>query len=95
MTTLLLAAPGGSSTPPGERTAATEGASPRTLYISLGADGTFKAGTCSHCILERGRPRSAWNADGDRDLDFARETLLAELATLGVQILERQAYVCP
>ena len=67
-----------------------------TLYISLGPEGTFKAGTCAHCVIqERGRPARAWDADGDRDLDFARDQLFAELAALGVVLTNRQAYVCP
>jgi hypothetical protein len=67
-----------------------------TVYISLGPEGTFKAGTCAHCVIqERGRPARAWDADGDRDLDFARDQLFAELAALGVVLTNRQAYVCP
>jgi hypothetical protein len=69
---------------------------PCTVYISLGPEGTFKAGTCAHCVIqERGRPARAWDADGDRDLDFARDQLFAELAALGVVLTNRQAYVCP
>jgi hypothetical protein len=69
---------------------------PCTVYISLGPGGTFKAGTCAHCVIqERGRPARAWDADGDRDLDFARDRLFAELAALGVVLTNRQAYVCP
>lgn len=94
--TSLLAAPGSASSPPGTPGETTEGACPRTLYITLGPTGEFKVGTCPHCVIsERERPSRAWSADGDRDLDFARDTLFAELAALGIQIVERQAYVCP
>ncbi|HEX7735503.1 MAG TPA: hypothetical protein VF458_11600, partial [Ktedonobacteraceae bacterium] len=73
-----------------------QGNHPRTLYIRLGPDGAFKAGTCSHCVIwENGRPARAWSPEGDRELDFARDQLLAELAELGVQVTERHAYVCP
>lgn len=35
---------------------------PGTLYITLGPDGAFKAGTCSHCVIEeQGRPARAWD----------------------------------
>ena len=96
MPRLLLAAPGGSGSPPGERSEVMESIPPRTLYITLGLDGAFKAGTCAHCVvLERGRPHRAWDADGDRELDFERDTLLATLAELGVEIVARQSYICP
>lgn len=32
---------------------------------------------------------------GDTDLDFDRDTLFAHLAALGIQIIDREAYVCP
>lgn len=94
---LLLAALGDAGTPPEQPPPdVSQGLGPLTLYIGLGPDGAFKAGTCAHCVVEeRGRPARAWNADGDRDLDFDRERLLAELADLGVQITDRRAYVCP
>lgn len=67
-----------------------------TLYITLGLDGSFKAGTCRHCVVyEHGRPDRASDAQGDADLDFARDTLFGYLAELGVQITDRRAYVCP
>lgn len=69
---------------------------PAVLYISLGPDGSFKIGTCSHCVIdEQGRPERAWDADGDRELDFDRDTLFAHLADLGIVLTNRQAYVCP
>ena len=67
-----------------------------TLYITLGLDGSFKAGTCRHCVVyEHKRPDRAWDAKGDSDLDFARDTLFGHLAELGVQITDRRAFVCP
>jgi hypothetical protein len=69
---------------------------PSILYISLGPDGAFKAGTCEHCVIhEQGRPERAWDADGDRELDFDRDLLFAELAELGIVFTNRQAYICP
>jgi hypothetical protein len=96
---ILLDAPTsltGAEHPPARPELVAQGKGPRTLYITLGPAGSFKAGTCAHCVIyEHGRPARAWDADGDRDLDFDRETLLAELAALGVQITDRHAYVCP
>jgi hypothetical protein len=67
-----------------------------TLYIILGADGSFKAGTCHQCVVcEQARPERAWKAEDDAQLDFERDTLFGYLAELGVQITERHAYVCP
>lgn len=66
------------------------------LYITLGPAGSFKAGTCSHCVIEeQGRPGRAWDANGDMELDFDRDTLFAYLADLGIVLTNRQAYVCP
>lgn len=93
---LLAASTGAAAPPPAEPTPILQEESPRTLYIALGPDGSFKAGTCAHCVIEeRERPARAWEADGDRALDFDRESLLAELAALGVQLTNRRAYVCP
>lgn len=67
-----------------------------TLYILLGPDGALKIGTCAHCVLEeQGRPERSWDANGDADLDFDRETLFASLAELGIVLTNRQAYICP
>jgi hypothetical protein len=69
---------------------------PSTLYITLGPDGALKMGTCAHCVIEeRERPDRAWDAEGDRDLDFDRDRLFAYLADLGIVLTNRQAYVCP
>jgi hypothetical protein len=69
---------------------------PEVLYLTLGPDGSLKVGTCEHCVIEeRGRPERAWDADGDNELDFDRDTLFAYLADLGVVLTNRQAYVCP
>lgn len=69
---------------------------PPILYITLGSNGSLKAGTCEHCVVyEQGRPQRAWDADGDRELDFDRDTLFAYLAELGIVLTDRQAYVCP
>ncbi len=65
------------------------------LYIVLEA-GTLTVGTCEHCVVrEHGRPDRAWNPDGDTDLDFNRDELIARLAALGVQVAITQEYVCP
>lgn len=69
---------------------------PTALYITLSPEHTVKMGTCEHCvIIERGRPERAWDAAGDQDLDFDRDTLFFHLAALGIQITDRCAYVCP
>ena len=69
---------------------------PGVLYITLGPDGALKVGTCEHCVVEeRGRPGRAWDADGDKELEFDRDTLFANLADLGVVLTNRHAYVCP
>ena len=65
------------------------------LHVVLEA-GTIKIGTCEHCVVrEHGRPDRAWNPDGDRELDFNRDELIARLATLGVQVEITEEYVCP
>lgn len=33
--------------------------------------------------------------DGDKELDFDRDTLFTHLADLGIVLINRQAYVCP
>lgn len=82
--------------PPGSFAQVAQGHQPSTLYITLGIDGTLKVGTCSHCVIEeRGRPERAWDADGDKELDFDRDQLFAHLADLGIVLTNRQAYVCP
>lgn len=88
--------PKGAGMPPqGDAHMAPEGPS-CIVYISLELGGAFKAGTCEHCVVyEHGRPPRAWDADGDRDLDFARDRLFAELAELGIVFTNRQAYICP
>jgi hypothetical protein len=66
------------------------------LYITISPEGTIKAGTCDHCVIrEQGRPERAWNPDGDRELDFDRDRLIAQLAHLGVVVHIEQEYVCP
>lgn len=75
-----------SSTPAGQ---------PAELHVVL-EQGILKIGTCFHCVVkEPGRPDRAWNADGDKELDFDRDQLLAHLATLGVTTEITQEYVCP
>lgn len=65
------------------------------LHVFL-AQGTLKIGTCEHCVVhEPGRPARAWNANGDAELDFDRDALLAALARLGVQTTVLEEYVCP
>src|SRR5258708_38029044 len=90
------ALPTGVDVPPRDGSPVVEEWAPRTLYITLGPEGAFKAGTCAHCVIEEhGRPERAWDADGDSELDFDRDTLLAHLEELGVVLTHRQAYVCP
>jgi hypothetical protein len=68
----------------------------RLLYIDLAPDGSLKIGTCEHCVVqEAGRPTRAWDPQGDAELDFDRDGLLATLASLGVQAEVHQQYVCP
>ena len=65
------------------------------LHIVL-EQGMLKMGTCFHCVVkEPGRPDRAWEPDGDKELDFDRDELLARLATLGVSTEITQEYVCP
>ncbi len=43
---------------------------PGELHIVL-ENGLLKIGTCEHCVVrEHGRPAMAWDADGDKELDF-------------------------
>jgi len=82
--------------PPQNEVPATLVQEPHTLYITLGPEGTFKVGTCGHCVIEEhGRPPHAWDADGDNALDFDRDALFAHLADLGIVFTNRQTYVCP
>ncbi len=68
---------------------------PGELHIVL-ENGLLKIGTCEHCVVrEHGRPDRAWNADGDKELDFDRDQLLARLAAFGVTTEIIQEYVCP
>ncbi len=66
------------------------------LYVTVSRAGDLKAGTCDHCVIrEQGRPERAWEPDGDRELDFDRDALIARLARLGVVVRIDQEYVCP
>jgi hypothetical protein len=65
------------------------------LFLCLDPDGSLKMGTCEHCVVEQGRPKRAWDANGDADLDFDRDRFLAEMKTLGVEIEILQEYICP
>jgi hypothetical protein len=66
------------------------------LHLLLSPDGEIKVGTCQHCVIhEQGRPERAWDADGDRELDFDRDELLARLAAFGVVATVVEEYVCP
>ena len=68
----------------------------QSLHLKIGRDGSLKIGTCEHCVIEEpGRPDRAWNPDGDRELDFDRDTLIEQLRTLGVYVDITQEYVCP
>lgn len=68
---------------------------PQQLYITL-ENGHLKIGTCLHCVVhEQGRPERAWDPNGDRELDFPRDQLIAELAQRGVRVEIVEEYVCP
>lgn len=68
----------------------------QALYVTISPEGSLKIGTCDHCVIqEPGRPERAWNADGDRELDFNRDGLIAQLKVLGVVVQVDQEYVCP
>ncbi len=68
----------------------------QNLYVYLSPDGKVKIGTCSHCVTHvQGRPERAWNPNGDSELDFDRDSLLAALKSLGVSVVIEQEYVCP
>jgi hypothetical protein len=57
---------------------------------------TLKIGTCQHCVVqEQGRPARAWEAEGDKELDFDRDKLVAGLAALGIEVKLESEYVCP
>lgn len=79
------------------RETSTGGASSaQEIYITLSAQGQLKVGTCQHCVVqEQGRPARAWDADGDKELDFKRDQLIAELARRGVTTEIVEQYVCP
>ena len=67
----------------------------KELYITI-MSGELKAGTCEHCVVgEKGRPERAWDAPGDKDLDFDRDGLIMTLASLGIQITVRDEFICP
>ena len=56
----------------------------------------IKIGTCEHCVVhEAGRPARAWDANGDRELDFNRDALIAGLTALGVAVEIEEQFVCP
>ncbi len=66
------------------------------LYITVSREGDLKAGTCDHCVIrEQGRPARAWEPDGDKELDFDRDALIAKMVSLGVIVRIEQEYVCP
>lgn len=66
------------------------------LHVTITPDGLLKVGSCEHCVVrEPGRPERAWDADGDRELDFDRGRLIEHLARLGVTVSIMQEYVCP
>jgi hypothetical protein len=68
----------------------------RELHVSIGVDAAYKIGTCEHCVLlEHGRPDRAWNAEGDKDLDFDRDQYFSLLTRLSIVMTDRQTYVCP
>lgn len=65
------------------------------IYLVL-ENGMVKVGTCDHCVIEElGRPARAWDAQGDTELDFPRDELIAALKASGVEVVITQEYVCP
>jgi len=57
---------------------------------------SLKIGSCEHCVVkEQGRPTRAWEAQGDQELDFERDKLLAGLAALGIEVRLKEQYICP
>ena len=67
----------------------------KELHVVLDQD-SLKVGTCEHCVvLEHGRPDRAWNADGDKELDFKRDELISRLHAMGVRVTITEEYVCP
>jgi hypothetical protein len=66
------------------------------LHVAIDEGAAYKIGTCEHCVcLEVGRPVRAWDADGDKDLDFPRDRYFQLLGQLGIVLTDREAYVCP
>jgi hypothetical protein len=67
------------------------------LYITLDEQGQLKIGTCQHCVVEEpmGRPARAWDAEGDKDLDFDRDGLAQALEALGVKVDIESQFICP
>ena len=64
------------------------------LYIVIEGN-SLKIGSCGHCVIdEKGRPETAWDPDGDRELDFDRDLLIQGLASHGVMITSREEFVC-
>lgn len=65
------------------------------LFVLVRRD-ELRVGSCEHCVIaEPGRPDRSWDPDGDKELDFDRDTLIRMLAALGVVITDREEYVCP
>ena len=68
----------------------------QTLHLKIDSDGSLKIGSCEHCVIhESSRPERAWEPDGDRELDFDRDTLIQHLRAFGVTVEITQEYVCP
>ena len=64
------------------------------LVFDLGQQ-HLKVGTCRHCVVgEPVRPTRAWDAEGDKALDFDREALMTGLAAYGIQLTLRDQYIC-
>lgn len=71
---------------------------PIPLFLALDTlNGTLKAGTCPHCVVEEplGRPERAWDIAGDQELDFDRDTLISKLAARGLRVTLKEEYICP
>ncbi len=65
------------------------------LFVLVTPSG-LRIGSCIHCAVhEPGRSERSWEPDGNKELDFDRDTFLAGLEALGVIVTEREEYVCP
>jgi hypothetical protein len=66
------------------------------LHVMIDTEASYKIGTCKHCVLhETGRPERAWNADGNKALDFEQDRYFTLLGSLGLVLTGSHSYICP